>query len=109
MGEPLKLDAPREPNPNAKLVLDEANEAIQGARASDYGGVRENFSRIAQMWSAISPRPDQNGQINFNPEDVANFMICVKLSRLRESPMHNDSLVDIAGYAALAAECEPLG
>jgi len=36
-------------------------------------------------------------------EEIPLLMICVKLSRLENSPDHIDSLVDIAGYAETCA------
>lgn len=73
-------------------LLDRAKEAINGPRAGDYGDVRANFERIAQMWSALlgtEVRWDQ----------VAQCMVAVKLARLANAPEHEDSWLDIAGYA----------
>jgi hypothetical protein len=36
-------------------------------------------------------------------EEIPLMMICVKMSRLENSPSHIDSLVDIAGYAETCA------
>lgn len=86
-------------NPIAQDVLDTASRCINGERAGDYGPAIENFSRIAAMWTALSP----NRQA-FTPHDVALFMSCVKLARLVNTPGHKDSLVDLCGYAALGAQ-----
>jgi hypothetical protein len=74
-------------------ILQEAAELINGQRAKDYGDVRENFGRIAQLWSAY------HGAY-FNRHDVAVFMILVKVAR-QSNTYHRDSMIDIAGYAAL--------
>ena len=38
------------------------------------------------------------------PSDVAIIMALVKIARLAASPGHEDSWIDLAGYAALGAE-----
>jgi hypothetical protein len=38
------------------------------------------------------------------PYDVATMMLMVKLARLMQSPGHQDSHIDIAGYAACMEE-----
>jgi hypothetical protein len=38
------------------------------------------------------------------PEQVALAMTCLKVARLIETPDHEDSWVDIAGYGACGAE-----
>lgn len=63
-------------------------------RGSDYGHPKEDFGRTARLWSIIKG-------VEFTPEDVALFMICVKLSR--EVHKHKkDNLDDIQGYAETA-------
>lgn len=61
-------------------------------RGDNYTQPCVNFVRIAGMWTALFDR-------EFTPEDVALAMLCVKLARLRATPDHRDSLVDVAGYA----------
>ena len=82
---------------NRKKILQEAEKVINGDRAKDYGDARENHQRIADMWSAILGHPVTVGQ-------VYQCMIAVKLARLSNTPDHQDSWVDIAGYAALGGE-----
>lgn len=68
-----------------------STEELVAERGSDYGHPREDFSRTAKLWSALKG-------IEFIPEDVAMFMICVKLSR--ETHKHkSDNIEDIKGYA----------
>ncbi len=74
-------------------ILQEAERLINGDRAQDYCDVTENFGRIAKLWGAY------RGQF-FDHHDVAMMMILVKVAR-QSSGYHRDSVVDIAGYAAL--------
>lgn len=79
-------------------VLNEANSIVNGARANVYGGPEDNFLRIAKLWGA-----HLNTEISTT--DVAILLALVKVARLKNSPDHRDSWVDIAGYAACGAEC----
>ena len=80
-----------------KQVLKEAEELIYAARDEIYGNPRTNHQRIADLWSAIL-------DVDIEPEDVVLCMIAVKMSRLCNTFDHEDSWVDIAGYAALGGE-----
>lgn len=82
-------------------VLDRAETLINGDRAKEYGSAWENHLRIAAHWSVIFGSP-------VSVEQVYQCMIAVKLSRLSETPDHEDSWVDICGYAALGGEGEPM-
>lgn len=44
------------------------------------------------MWSGVLG-------VDVTPEDVALMMACLKISRLRSTPHHHDSIVDLIGYA----------
>lgn len=76
-----------------QAILDSAAKAVNGSRNDDYGEPYDDFARIAQMWGAMFDKV-------FTPEDVAKALIAVKLGRLTHTPGHEDSWVDIAGYAA---------
>lgn len=78
-------------------LLQKSADLIDGDRAKIYGDARENHERIATMWSAIL------GQ-DLTADQVYMCMIAVKLARLANTPDHEDSWVDIAGYAALGGE-----
>ena len=81
-----------------KPLLQRANELIGGDRQRDYGNKLQNFSQIAMLWQgtlATKLQPDAA----ITPEDVALCMIQVKIARLAKSPDHEDSLLDVAGYA----------
>lgn len=81
---------------NRETILNSAIQATKD-RGKDYGKPSENFERIAQLWAAYKNQP-------FSAQDVGMMMMLVKVSRLMESPMHEDSWIDIAGYSAITAE-----
>ena len=81
---------------NRAEILSKAHDAVN-TRGTDYGSPAENFERIAAIWSAYA-------DTEFTVEDVGIMMMIVKMSRLMENPVHEDSWVDIAGYAAITAE-----
>lgn len=78
---------------NRRFVLETAGQAVNGSRNEDYGEPFDDFSRVAQLWTAAFDKL-------FAPEDVAKALILLKIGRLCETPGHVDSWVDIAGYAA---------
>jgi hypothetical protein len=86
--------------PNKKdrtYFLDEAEKLINGPRAKEYGPAKFNHERIAQIWSIILKR-------KVTAQEVVACMVGVKLARLAETIEHDDSWVDIIGYAALGGE-----
>lgn len=66
-------------------------------RGENYGKPSENFQVIADMWSAYADK-------EFTVADVGVMMVLLKLARLKATPDHQDSWVDIAGYAAVTSE-----
>lgn len=57
----------------------------------------DTFPTIAKLWSAYLSKP-------ISESDVCALMILLKAARLSAGYSSADSLVDIAGYAACAAE-----
>jgi len=82
---------------NRKYFLDEAEKLINGPRAKEYGPAKFNHERIAKIWSVILAR-------EVTAQEVVACMVGVKLARLAETIEHDDSWVDIIGYAALGGE-----
>lgn len=102
--------------PRAEL-LNEAREIVTKDRNKSYGEPDEDFQRIAAIASAMGFRVlktvqrEDGDTSEFVPlvgSDVSRFMIALKLSRLAWMPMHHDSWLDIAGYAACGYETATL-
>ena len=85
-------------NVKHQSVLTEAEGLVHGDRNTTYGHPLDDFSRTAQMWSALLGTP-------VTPEQVGLCMIAVKLSRECHLPKR-DNLVDIAGYAETVEWCK---
>ena len=103
-------------------VLMEAESIINGQRRQDYGSVTESFGNVAGLWTEYLERHAQAAiasaqtkyqrndampitVISLSPEDVANLMILMKVSRAQNG-FHRDSYVDIAGYAGCAEKLQ---
>jgi hypothetical protein len=86
VGVPTKEDT--------RTLLQKAHDLISGPRQETYGDPVENWGRTAAMMSEYL-----NHEITADQACV--LMILVKVSRLSNG-FHQDSLLDIAGYAGLA-------
>lgn len=75
-------------------VLEEAAKIVDGERRKVYGEPKDEFPKIAAMWSAIIGTP-------ITAQQVCLCMIAGKLLRLASTPKHRDSLVDVCGYARI--------
>lgn len=74
-------------------VENEAQTIVRnGERQMNYGHPNQDFSRTAGMWSAYLGR-------DVTMRDVALMMAMLKMSRLKATPGHRDSLVDLIGYS----------
>jgi hypothetical protein len=78
-------------------ILDTAKGLITGDRNKVYGDAREDFTRTGKLWEQVLG-------VEVPPEKVAMCMALVKFGRLTNSPDHEDSWVDAAGYIALGGE-----
>jgi hypothetical protein len=84
-----------------KSVLQQAEELINGQRAEDYGSAAVNFTQIAAFWNATLGLKLRE---KVTAQDVALCMMGVKMARLAKTPYHEDSIVDVAGYAGCLAK-----
>lgn len=85
-----------------EVVLDSAKTCVLGDRNNTYGPPNQDFQRTADIWTALGFT--YNGEA-VKAHHVAMAMASLKLSRLAWSPLHVDSWVDLAGYAACGYEC----
>lgn len=83
-----------------RRALERAMQITAGARRRDYGHPLINHERIARLWTARLHEKLAPGA-EISPEDVTSLMRLAKEARLIQTPGHTDSLVDIAGYAAI--------
>lgn len=85
------------PTPADEDILEEARRITSGDRQAQYGPPDQDFKRTAAMWTALKG-------VEFTAQDVAMFMICLKLSR-QTHQRKRDNWVDIAGYARCGSKC----
>lgn len=78
-------------------ILKKAESVVNGDRDQTYGQPEDNFAVIADLWSAYKG-------VKFTRVDVSMMMSLLKIARIRSNPDKPDSYVDLAGYAACAAE-----
>lgn len=82
-------------------LLKKADALVNGDRNEAYGHPYDDYRRVANIYNAIS------GQ-HLDASDCALIMIAVKLARIgkhHDGPtIHEDSLVDLAGYAWVYAQ-----
>lgn len=82
-----------------KKIMKAASDLMDGERAKDYGDAYEMHRRIAAGWSEILG-------VRVEPHEAALCMVWVKVSRLVETPDHDDSYVDLVAYGSLAGEIQ---
>lgn len=78
-------------------TLDAAKKCVMGDREQDYGTPESNFATIASFWSDYL-------DMDISAQQVADMMILMKISRIKNGGGTGDSYVDIAGYAACGNE-----
>lgn len=80
-----------------KTILDAAEKCVCHDRQDTHGRPEDSFGDIADLWTAYKG-------VEFDPVDVAQMMILLKIARAKGNPKHADNWIDIAGYAACAGE-----
>ena len=66
-------------------------------RRAEYGEANVLFHEIAKRWSLTLGK-------EIRPAEVVLCLLELKLARLTQDNAHQDSITDIAGYAAVLAE-----
>ena len=82
-----------------ELMLKQAAAAVANRR-DVYGDPVASMTAVARRWSITLDQP-------ITPAQVALCLIDLKLARLAANPGHLDSMVDVAGYAAVLREVSP--
>lgn len=81
---------------NSEMLLRHAAGVVENRRDT-YGEPAEAMNAIAKRWSLTLGVPVTAAQ-------VVLCLIDLKLARLVRDPKHLDSMVDVAGYAAMLRE-----
>ncbi len=68
-------------------------------RHEQYGSAKPLFDHIAKRWSLVLSTEVTSAQ-------VALCLIDLKMARLVHTPNHDDSIIDVAGYAACLKEVQ---
>lgn len=84
-----------------ETVLQESQRIVSGARQKDYGSPAVNLGRTASLWNGWLGA--KGVPFTMAAEDVADFMVLLKLARLMQTNDHRDSHVDGAGWFAVRA------
>ena len=77
-------------------IINKAFKAV-GERNDHYGSPLENFERIAKLWSC-------HLEHKISIYDVGVMLMLLKIARSKHDKLHEDTWVDIAGYAGATAE-----
>jgi hypothetical protein len=97
----------QEPVNLRKKCLETALKYTNQDRNAAHGDPEDNFRNIAAFWNAhLQTRypdhmhSDHHGTLDLDATDVALMMAGMKAARLAFNPTHEDSWIDMAGYAA---------
>jgi hypothetical protein len=96
-------------------IFEEAQRIVYGDREKVYGDPGKNIRAIAALWNVYIQEKYPLANYDFqrgastlylNEQDVCAIMRLLKEARLMNTPAHRDSLVDICGYAGVAARID---
>ena len=90
----IRVDKEDKQQDITETIAEKAKKIVYGDREQTYGDPGKNLRMIAGMWSAYLG-------IEITPEQVCDMMVQLKIARLKSSPDHEDSKVDIIGYTLL--------
>ena len=111
-----EMNQRREVKPTRVQTLETAIKLTGGDRNRSYGPPYDNLSDCANLWNAyinskmgcLVPTADGGYEANLKAEDVAWFMVLVKMTRSFNTGYHPDNYTDAAAYAAIAGECREI-
>lgn len=101
MIEPMEDETAGPMDPSAEYrmdILGRAAHIVTQDRNVTYGPPEQTFERIAGMWGAYL------GTDMLTGADVAMMLALLKIARIAVNPLHEDSYIDLAGYAACGAD-----
>lgn len=78
-------------------ILRQAVKCVCENRDNQYSPPENNFSTIAEFWSTYL-------SYDISSIDVAIMMALLKIARIKDGFMKDDSFVDVCGYMACAGE-----
>ena len=81
---------------SAEMFLKHAANVVT-ERRTQYGEASTAMAALAARWSVTLGQP-------ITPAQVVLCLIDLKLARLAHDPSHEDSAVDVCGYAAVLRE-----
>lgn len=87
-------------NDNLRGVLETAKDLVTKTRAADHGNAYEQHYLCAQFWN-IYLRGRNKLCDTIGPQDVAQMMLLLKVSRGIKGAFNADTFVDQCGYSAL--------
>lgn len=92
-------------------TLKAAAQCVTQDREQTYGSPEDNFDTIAHFWMIFLNRrcAAGNEEIIITPDDVAIMMALLKIARIATGEPKADNYIDLAGYAACAAEIATRG
>ena len=73
---------------------------VLAERSTKYGDAGSSMAAIASRWSMTLGHEISSAQ-------VILCLLDLKLARLAHDPAHEDSVIDVCGYAALLREVSP--
>ena len=78
-------------------------EAAVTDREKQYSSPDVNYDRVARIVQVVL-QDKRRPEAELSPADMVMVNLAIKISRLIEKPDHQDTQVDIAGYASLMSE-----
>lgn len=81
-------------------IFDKAKSIVYGDREKVYGDPSKNIRNIAAFWNTYL-KAKYGNVIEIDMYDVCSMMRLLKEARLTNSPDHEDSLIDLCGYAGV--------